>query len=150
METSPERVQRRPAVLLQRLPRLDPTLVRFLRFGVVGGSGVLVNMAALWLLYDELHLPLEPAAVTAVALAIVNNFLWNNYWTFGVRGVKSRRVVQFVAISLVGMAINVGVLRTLVGLGGHYLVADLAGILVATAWNFFANARWTWGDSGVG
>lgn len=147
METSPERVQRRPAIWFNRLPRVDPNLIRFIRFGVVGGSGVAVNLAALWFFHKELNLALELAGVLAVSAAIVNNFLWNNFWTFGASGVHPRRVAQFVTISLIGMAINVGILRGLVRLGTHYLAADLLGILVATSWNFFANTRWTWADA---
>ena len=145
METTQATGPLRSPALVSRLLRPEYGLLRFLRFGLVGGSGVLVNLAALWLLHDELNLPLEPSAVAAVALAIVNNFMWNNFWTFGATGVRPRRVAQFAVISLVGMAINVGILKALVYLGVHYLPADLAGILVATGWNFFANARWTWG-----
>ncbi len=138
-------VQVRAAALLGRF--LRPEALRFLRFASVGCSGVLVNMATLWLLHDELGLPLEPSSIIAISLAIVNNFLWNNFWTFRASHILARRVAQFVTISLVGMAINVSVLKGLVHFGNYYLVANLAGILIATAWNFVANSRWTWGDA---
>lgn len=132
------------ATLLSRF--LSPTLLRFVRFGMVGGSGVLVNMAVLWLLHDEFALALEASSLTAISLAIVNNFLWNNFWTFKASGIKSRRVIQFVLISLGGMLINFTILRSLVHVGVHYLPGNLTGIMLATAWNFFGNSRWTWGD----
>ncbi|HET8625963.1 MAG TPA: GtrA family protein [Thermomicrobiales bacterium] len=146
METTRGARQARPFATLERLLRPDHTFMRFLRFGLVGGSGVVVNMAALWLLHDELRLAADPAIVLAVGLAIVNNFIWNNFWTFGASGVAARRVVQFAAISLVGMAINVAVFKVLLHFGVFYLLADLGGIAVAIVWNFFANSRWTWGD----
>ena len=136
---------------------VTPELLRFLRFGLVGGSGVAVNMAALWLLHLQLGFNLGRSSVAAIALAIVNNFLWNNFWTFGARGIQARRAGRFVAISLVGMVVNVAVLHALVAAGLALspvlvetqlaLPANLAGILVATGWNFLANARWTWGDA---
>ena len=122
-----------------------PQVLRFIRFALVGGSGVAINMLVLWLLHDELGFPLSRSSVVAISLAILNNFVWNNFWTFGARGIQPRRLAQFVIVSLVGMAINLVVLNALVAAGLHYAVANLAGILVATAWNFYANARWTWG-----
>lgn len=130
------------APLLRLIP---PEMARFIRFGLVGGSGVAINMLVLFLLHDELGLGLTRSSVVATALAILNNFLWNNFWTFGATGIQSRRVAQFIAISLVGMAINVIILNLLVAAGAHYAVGNLVGILVATAWNFYANTRWTWG-----
>lgn len=162
METTrPDRAEAPPvpptrlAALAGRV--LTPGALRFLRFGIVGGSGVLINMAALWLLHIKLGFNLGRSSVFAISLAIVNNFLWNNFWTFGARGVQARRVAQFAAISLGGMALNVAVLHLLVALGGWLapalapealvLPSNLIGILVATSWNFFANSRWTWGDA---
>lgn len=135
------------APILRLIP---PDVARFLRFGLVGGSGVVINMLVLFLLHDELGLPLSRSAVVAITLAILNNFLWNNFWTFGAIGIQSRRVVQFVAISLGGMVINVAILNLLFAAGVHYALANFAGILVATAWNFYANSRWTWGGSDLG
>lgn len=151
METTP-RPPPRAATPLARF--LTPARLRFLRFGVVGGSGVVVNMTALWLLHVQLGYNLGRSSVAAISLAILNNFLWNNFWTFGARGVQAWRVAQFVVVSLAGMAINVAVLHLLVGAGLALsptlteeqlaLPANLVGILVATTWNFFANSRWTW------
>ncbi len=147
METTRERTGVRSLTPFARLPVPSPGVLRFLRFGLVGSSGVAINLVALWLFHDELGLSLGPAGVLAVAVAIVNNFFWNNYWTFGATGFAARRLAQFVAVSLVGMAINVTALKLLVHFGAHYLPADFAGILVATSWNFLANSRWTWGGA---
>jgi dolichol-phosphate mannosyltransferase len=135
---------------------LTPEVLRFARFALVGGSGVAVNMVALWFLHVQLGYNLGRSSVAAISLAIGNNFLWNNFWTFGARGIQARRLAQFVAVSLVGMAVNIVVLHALVALGHRIapslteeqlaLPSNLIGILTATAWNFYANTRWTWGD----
>lgn len=134
----------RYGILASRL--LTPDLLRFLRFAVVGGSGVVINMLGLWLLHDKFGLGLTRSSLVATSLAILNNFLWNNYWTFKATSVQSRRFAQFVIISLVGMGINIAVLNLLVAFNSHYAPANLAGIVIATAWNFFANSKWTWGN----
>lgn len=134
----------RYALAIYRL--LTPDLLRFFRFAVVGGSGVLINMLALWLLHDQIGLGLTRSSVAAISLAIMNNFLWNNFWTFRATSIQTSRFAQFVIVSLIGMAINLAILNILFAFGIHYAPANLAGIMVATAWNFFANAKWTWGE----
>jgi dolichol-phosphate mannosyltransferase len=143
-DRTPVLAERRYETLLNRL--LHPDLMRFLRFAVVGGSGVLINMAVLWLLHDKVGLPLTRSSIAAISLAILNNFLWNNFWTFKAATIQKRRFAQFVIISLVGMVINLAILNILFASGIHYAMANLAGIMVATAWNFFANSKWTWGE----
>lgn len=135
--------ERRYGALVSRI--LSPELLRFLRFAIVGGSGVLINMLALWLLHDKIGLGLTRSSIVAITLAILNNFLLNNFWTFKATSIQSRRFAQFVIVSLIGMAINLTILNILFAFGVHYAPANLAGIMVATAWNFFANSRWTWG-----
>ena len=65
-----------------RLSALSTT--RFLRFALVGASGVVVDMAMLFLLSDPraLGFGLTRSKVVAAELAIINNFLWNDAWTF--------------------------------------------------------------------
>lgn len=119
---------------------------RFVKFGLVGGSGVVVNTAALFALTEWARVGLSIASPIAVEFAIINNFYWNNVWTFRARGIDAGRLVKFNLVSLVGMAITTGVLLFLVGnFGIHYLIANLFGIGVAMVWNFLVNFFWTWG-----
>ena len=129
-------------------------LARFIRFGVVGGSGVLVDMGALYLLHDpkRLAIPLITAKLVSAQLAIFNNFLWNDLWTFADRaalrpGAAARftRFLRFEGICLAGVAITVGVLALCVKkLGLHYLIGNAIAIGVGTAWNFLVNLKWNW------
>ncbi len=129
-------------------------LERFVRFGLVGGSGIVVDMGALYLLHDpkRLALPLVLGKVLAAQVAILNNFTWNELWTFADRsrlrrGGRDRllRFLRFEAICLTGVAITVGVLTLCVQrFGLHYLVGNAIAIAVGTAWNFGVNLRWNW------
>ena len=128
--------------------------LRFVRFGIVGGSGVLVNQATLYLLHDptKLALPLMWSASAAWQVAVVSNFVWNETWTFadrvsGAAGAKGRlvRFVKFELICLVGLGISLVVLRFCTErLAMHYLVANLVAIAVSTGWNFLVNLRFNW------
>ena len=119
---------------------------RLVRFGVVGTLGVGVNSAVLFVAHGLANLPLLSASALAVVVSIIHNFLWNDYWTFGARGFSLRRLGKFNLTSLGGLLITSSVLYTLVTYWGvHYLVANLAGIGLAMAWNFAASLLWTWG-----
>ncbi|MBI4496564.1 MAG: GtrA family protein [Chloroflexi bacterium] len=121
---------------------------KLLRFSVVGAVGVAVNTVALYIFYGLAGLPLIIAAALAIETAIIHNFWWNDSWTFGQgqRAGRWPRFLKFNAVSLGGLGIATGTLWLLVTLGGvYYLVANLAGVGLATLWNFGVNLAWTWG-----
>lgn len=138
---------------LARLAPADTELRRFVKFCLVGGSGVLVNMGLLWFLTEVAGLFYLLSSVIAVEAAIANNFVWNELWTFHDRRrpgshERLKRLAKFNAVSIGGLGINVAVLWFLTErLGLYYLVSNLFGIAAATLWNFFMNAVWTWRTS---
>ena len=123
------------------------------RFLVVGGTGVVLNNAALYAFYQMLRLPLVVASTLAVTLAIGNNFVLNDRWTFGQgRHADSfRRFLRFSLVSLAGLAITTATLWALVTfLNVPFLVANVVGIGLSTGSNFVANLNWTWSGSRSG
>ena len=123
------------------------------KFLVVGASGVVVNNAALFTFYQLLRLPLVLASCAAVALAVVNNFVWNDRWTFeqqyGPVSLAIRRFARFGVASLGGLLLTTAMLWVLVNeLGLHYLVANLIAAGAAAVSNYLVNARWTYGRGG--
>ena len=131
-------------------PRLGLHAGRFVRFGLVGGSGVVVNNLVLVALVEVLHVLPVPAAVVATECAIVSNFLLNDRWTFADRrGSASRswlrRLASYNLLTLGGLVLSVGVLALLHGVAGaHYLLANVVGIGAGTLWNYGSNHQWTW------
>nr|WP_026098904.1 glycosyltransferase [Oscillatoria sp. PCC 10802] len=134
-------------------------VARFFRFGAVGFSGVFVDMAILFLLSDPTTLGwgLTRSKIIASEVAIVNNFLWNDLWTFGdiaskQRGWRKRvkRFVKFNIICLAGLVLNVLLLNLLFNLlGFQYLpygryLANLIAIAAVTVWNFWINLKLSW------
>jgi len=135
---------------LTRLTGLQAGAMRFLKFGLVGLSGVLVNEGLLWLLTENLGLYYLLSAAIAVETAIITNFILNDIWTFRDRrtpGNKSLlgRGLKFNLVSLGGLGINIAILWTVTEVVGiSYLIANLIGIAGATLWNFTINTLWTW------
>lgn len=119
----------------------------FIKFCIVGATGVGVNLAAFSALLAWGSNPYV-ASPLAVEVSILWNFLLNNAWTFryrpkaehiGVRGLK------FNAISLASLAVTFGTFVTLSKLFPELpLLADqLAAIVPTTAINYFLNSYWT-------
>jgi dolichol-phosphate mannosyltransferase len=126
---------------------------KILRFGIVGLSGIFVNMGLLYVLTEVAGLYYLVSAAIAIETSIVNNFIWNDLWTFKSRGRlrftrRLHRFVSFQAVSMGGLAINMLILYLLVEVGGiYYLIANLAGIFAAFAWNYGVNRLFTWRDA---
>ncbi len=142
-------VTSRSAAFPARLRRLAPReRVRLSKFLLVGGTGLLVNSLALLLLVQWAQLPLVLASALSAELGIINNFYWNDRWTFRRTQLSWLRFARFNLVSLVGLFITTGTLWVLVGhLRLYYLAANLLGIGLAMAWNFVANSWWTWGGA---
>ena len=127
---------------------------RFIRFAVVGLSGVCVDMLILYLLSDPTTLawPLTRSKIIAGEIAIFNNFLWNDAWTFAdvsmnQKGWKPRikRFLKFNVVCLAGLVLNVLVLNLVFNfLIPNRYIANFIAISVATIWNFWVNLKLSW------
>jgi len=117
---------------------------RLLKFGAVGGTGVIINTTALYVLSRWLGLPLLLSSGIAVELAIVSNFFWNNRWTFACRSPSLIRFVKFNVASLIGLTVNVTTVWGLTKTGLYFLIANLVGICVGVAVNYACSVAWVW------
>jgi dolichol-phosphate mannosyltransferase len=123
---------------------------RFIKFCLVGASGVGVNMGLLWVLTEFAGLYYLVSAAISIETSIITNFLLNDYFTFHDRRLYGTsqflwRLLKFNAVSLAGLGLNMGVLWLLTSVAGiYYLVSNLCGIAVATMWNYLVNHFWTW------
>ena len=115
------------------------------KFGIVGGSGYLINLAVFAVLAGSLGVHHAVAAIGAFCVAVSSNFLWNRYWTFG-PGQSSAgfQAVRFFTVSLASLALNLVVLEALVSGGGvGELTAQAIAVAVAMPFNFLGNKLWT-------
>jgi dolichol-phosphate mannosyltransferase len=127
---------------------------RFIQFGLVGLSGVAVDMTMFYLLSDPAALGwgLTRSKLLAAEVAIVNNFLWNDRWTFGdiasqQQGWRKRcrRFAKFNLVCLMGLILNVLILNFLFNrLGVNRYGANLIAIALVTLWNFWLNLKLSW------
>lgn len=124
--------------------------MKVFKFGIVGISGIIVNLAILFLLVEYASVNKDLASPVAIEISILNNFIWNDLWTFrseANRKISSRwhRLGAFNVVSAGGAVINYGVFLVLTaGFGMYYLAAQFVGILIGFVWNFLVNRRFTW------
>ncbi|MCY7279098.1 MAG: glycosyltransferase [Phormidesmis sp. CAN_BIN44] len=134
--------------------RLQFPLNRLVRFGLVGLSGVFVDMLVFYLLSDPTTLAwgLTRSKIFAAETAIINNFFWNDRWTFGdisnkQRGWRRRvkRLIKFNTICLAGLILNILMLNIIFNsFGINRYLANLITIAIVTIWNFWINLKLSW------
>ena len=140
---------------LQHLIRLRLSLSsRFIQFCLVGLTGVVVDMGLLFLLSDPSMLawPLTRSKIIASELAIINNFLWNDLWTFGditrrqpSKKQQLKRFIKFNLICLAGLVLNVILLNLFFNVFGlNRYLANFCAIAIVTFWNFWVNLKLSW------
>ena len=135
--------------------------VRFVLFAFVGGLGVFIHMAALFVMLNGVTRSFTIGQTVAGLAAMTGNFLLNNVLTYRDQRLRGLGVfwgwVSFCVVCSVGLIANVGVasylysgplqsgdaagLAELVRIGA----SAMAGILVGAVWNFAVSSRFTWG-----
>lgn len=115
------------------------------KFGIVGGSGYLINLVVFALLASVFDIHHIPAAIGAFVVAVSNNFFWNRHWTFepGERPAHFQ-AARFFAVSVASLVINLVVLELLIsGDVVGELPAQAIAVAVAMPFNFLGNKLWT-------
>ena len=154
---------------IQRLKKFP--VGRLLRFGVVGFSGLFVDIAVFYLLRELVELPLYLSTALSIESAIINNFLWNDAWTFAdlaqrQKGWRARlaRFYKFNLVCLLGAALQIGIMALILAVPAVSQIPELAGkiitatwtgnadeyfakvlaIVLVTLWNFWMNLKLSW------
>ncbi|PLX10126.1 MAG: glycosyl transferase family 2 [Marinilabiliales bacterium] len=115
---------------------------KFIKFGIVGFSGVFVDFGITWLTKEKLNIPKYVANAIGFSTAASTNYLLNRIWTFESTNPKVMlEYGEFFLISMVGLAINTLILYILVSkFKWNFYFSKIFAIGFVTIWNFLANA----------
>lgn len=118
---------------------------QLVRFGLVGASGYVVNLAVFAVAVHSLNIGYRTAAVLAFLVSVTNNFWWNRLWTFDGRdGRAAFQAARFFVVSVVAFGFNYVVLVALVELADVPKVpAQALAIAAATPLNFLGQKLWS-------
>ncbi len=132
--------------------RLHPDLRQFVKFCLVGGSGVFVNLAVFnatlltWQLVTG-HMGLTASYVAnglGFVVSVITNYYLNRRWTFRSTGDVTAEFSKFVIVSLVAYGVNLAIFtvaHTVFDLRGN--LSQLIAIACVMPVNFLANKLWS-------
>ena len=114
---------------------------KFLKFGVVGTSGMVVDFGFTFLLKEKVHVQKYVSNAIGFTLAVVSNYLLNRWWTFDSMNLEVvREFSSFALVALCGLGINSLILWLLVSkVELRFYFSKLIAIGVVTSWNFLVN-----------
>lgn len=120
-------------------------ILKFLKFSVVGFSGMLIDFGITWLLKEKARANKYIANSTGFILAATSNYIWNRLWTFESKsGEIAVEYFSFIVISVAGLGINNLVIYLLHDrFGMNFYLSKLIAIGIVTLWNFTMNLIFT-------
>ncbi|MFG3529450.1 GtrA family protein [Streptomyces sp. NPDC047917] len=137
--------------------RLELLAREVAKFGVVGGVGLVVNIAVSNLLWRYTDIPTVRAGLLATFVAVLGNYIGFRYWTYRDRDKsgRTRELTLFLLFSAVGAVIETGVLYTATyGFGWdtplQSNVFKILGIGIATLFRFWSYRTWVFKALPVG
>ena len=126
----------------------DIVSLRFLLFAGVGALGLLVHLAALYLVLSLFRAPFAESQAIAAFTAMTSNFLLNNFLTYRdqrLRGIRLfRGLLVFYLVCSVGLFANVGVAFSVYDSEPVWWLAGIAGAVMGAVWNYAMSGLLVW------
>ncbi|MBN1199484.1 MAG: GtrA family protein [Bacteroidales bacterium] len=120
-------------------------LLKFVKFGIVGFSGVLVDFSITFVCKEYLKIQKYIANGIGFSIAATTNYFLNRIWTF--ESTNPNVIMEFsrfFVIALIGLGINSAIVWAMSGkLKVNFYLSKLTATIVVTAWNFLINAYYT-------
>ncbi len=118
---------------------------KFLKFGLVGFSGLFVDYGFTFICKEWLKIQKFISNSIGFTLAASSNYVLNRIWTFNSTNPDiALEYTEFLVISLIGLALNNLILWLILKkFKINFYLAKLFAIAVVTIWNFLANALFT-------
>lgn len=118
---------------------------RFIKFVVVGFSGLFIDFGLTFLFKEKLKVQKYLANTIGFVTAATSNYFLNRIWTFHSQNPEMvLEYGKFILIALIGLGINTLVLWVLVSkMKWHFYFSKLLAIGVVTLWNFSMNLIFT-------
>lgn len=114
---------------------------KILRFVVVGLAGAAIDFGSTYLCKEILKINKFVSNAIGFTLAATFCFFLNKYWTYQSQSPLAwSEYLLFIAVSLIGLGINTGVLYLLNEKGKmNFYLGKCFAIALASVWNFTAN-----------
>ena len=117
----------------------------FLKFAIVGFSGMVVNFGVTYVCKEKVRLNKYLSNILGFVVAATSNYFLHHYWTFQSQNQQmGKEYVQFFVVSVVGVSIDTFVVYLLHDkLKLNFYISKVFSTGVAMVWNFLANLLFT-------
>lgn len=126
----------------------DAVSLRFLLFAMVGGIGLVVHLATLFISLELFKQPFAEAQASGAIIAMTSNFVLNNFLTYRDQRLKGfallRGLIAFYIVCSVGLLANVGVAFSVYDQEPIWWLAGAAGALMGVVWNYAMSGLFVW------
>lgn len=123
---------------------LESLILKFLKFCVVGFSGLILDFGITWILKERVKTNRYFANSMGFLVAVVCNYAMNRVWTFASDDPQvTVQFIKFLGIAMVGLGLNNGIILLLERRRMNFYVAKLIAIIIVVAWNFIMNYRFS-------
>ncbi len=115
--------------------------MKFIKFGIVGFSGLFVDFGLTWLGKEKLHIYKYLANAIGFSFAASTNYYLNRIWTYKSNNPKIiLEYSEFYLIAIVGLAINTLIIWLMNSkFHFNFYISKVIATVVVTLWNFGAN-----------
>jgi putative flippase GtrA len=116
-------------------------LLKFIKFCVVGFSGMIIDFGTTWVLKEKVRINKYIANSTGFILAATSNYIFNRFWTFQSENNHiATEYFSFIIISVIGLGINNLLVYLFTDkMRFNFYLSKLIAIIVVTFWNFIMN-----------
>jgi putative flippase GtrA len=127
-----------------------PYILEFIKFSIVGFSGIFVDMGTVIVLKEMFNLYTLICAVGGFLMAVTSNYFLNRYWSFELGRytpiLKSYTI--FVAVCCLGLSVRLITMYLFIeyakfDTGKWYMFNNFIGIMIASLINFIGTKFWT-------
>jgi dolichol-phosphate mannosyltransferase len=120
----------------------------FLLFGLVGGTGVVVHLASLWLFTSAIGANFVVSQIAATLIAMTWNFFLNNNLTYADRKLHGMKLITgligFCGICALGGIANISVANAIYQANHQTFIAGLSGAIMSSVFNYAVTRAFTW------
>tara|TARA_Y100001933_G_scaffold216484_1_gene223636 strand:+ start:5929 stop:6318 length:390 start_codon:yes stop_codon:yes gene_type:complete len=119
--------------------------MRFIKFLGVGGVATLIQYGILILLVEVFQASALVGSTIGYIVSGIFNYTLNYYFTFNSTARHAHAATRFVAVAIVGLALNSSLIFLLTDLlAVFYIAAQIIATGAVVVWNFIAHKHWTY------
>lgn len=122
---------------------------RIFKYGLVGISGAVIGLGIITICVEILKISPRHAWYISTFLAVLSNFLLNNYYTWSDRKAReakefSQKIGLYFLFTSISLVLNYLIYNFLLNKGLHYLIALVIAIAICAVINFSLNGLIVW------